>query len=315
MFLYNDRRKKKTLVEILYIGSKGGNILEALLRPIYQERASDPDTLGIILVEKREEVSPITDTFDSILFILTKNEEQPIFTKHYTFHNQKAALHIISEKQLRKWLLLGTNPKLVDWLLNGRVVFDRNEFVEEMRQELYDFPINGRKIRMGIEFAKLTRRYLEGKLFFEQMNYLDAYNQIVDSLHHLARLAVFENGMHPEVMVWKQVKQLDPSIYKLYDELVSSEESLEKRLELLFLASEFLIHSRTKDGAHHILEVLATKDYWTIQEVHEQEELKNYSVDLEVFIEFLVEKGFIMIEKKATKSTDIMHRYYKVEVK
>jgi len=286
--------------------------LEALLRPIYQERASDPNTLGIIFVEKREEVSPITDTFDSILFILTKESEHPIFTKHYTFNDKKAAMHVITERQLKKWLLLGTNPKLVDWLLNGRVIFDRNEYIEELKKELQEFPINGRKVRMGIEFAKLSKRYLEGKQFFEQLNYLDAYNHIVESLHHLARLAVFEHGMHPEVMVWKQVKQLDPSIYKLYDELVSSEESIEKRLELLFLASEFLIHSRIKEGAQHILEVLASKDFWTIQEIHEQEELKNYSVDLEVFIEFLVEKGFISIEKQPTKSNEIMHRYYKV---
>ncbi|MEK4487122.1 nucleotidyltransferase-like protein [Psychrobacillus sp. FSL H8-0484] len=287
--------------------------MEALLRPIYQERASDPNTLGIILVEKREEVSPMTDTFDSILFIITSESNQPVYTKHYTYNDKKAALHIFTQKQLRKWLILGTNPKMVDWLINGRVVFDRNEYLEALKQELYEFPISERKARMGIEFAKLSRRYLEGKLFFEQLNFLDAYNHIVDSLHHLARLAVFENGMHPEIMVWKQVKQLDPSIYKLYDELISSEESLEKRLELLFLASDFLIHSRTKDGAQHILEVLSLKEFWTIQEIHEQEELKNYSVDLEVFIEFLVDKGFILIEKQPTKSNEIMHRYYKIK--
>ncbi|MFJ8066548.1 nucleotidyltransferase-like protein [Psychrobacillus sp. NPDC096426] len=287
--------------------------MEALLRPIYQERASDPNTIGIISVEKREEVSPITDTFDSILLIVTLEAEKPIFTKHYSYDEKKTAMHIITEKQLRKWLLVGTNPKLVDWIINGRVVFDRNEYVENLKKELYDFPINGRKVRMGIEFAKLSRRYMEGKVFFEQLNYLDAYNHIVDSLHHLARLAVFENGMHPEVMVWKQVKQLDPAIYKLYDELISSKESLEKRLELLFLASEFLIHSRTKDGAQHILEVLSSKEFWAIQEIHEQEELKKYSVDLEVFIEFLVDKGFILIEEQTTKSNKIMHRYYKVK--
>lgn len=287
--------------------------MEALLRPIYQERASDPDTIGIISIEKREEVSPITDTFDSILLIVALEAEQPIFTKHYSYDDKKAAMHIVTEKQLRKWLLVGTNPKLVDWILNGRVVFDRNEYIENLKKELDDFPLNSRKVRMGIEFAKLSRRYMEGKVFFEQLNYLDAYNHIVDSLHHLARLAVFENGMHPEVMVWKQVKQLDPAIYKLYDELISSKESLEKRLELLFLASEFLIHSRTKNGAQHILEVLSTKEFWTIQEIHEQEELKKYSVDLEVFIEFLVDKGFILIEKQTTKSNEIMHRCYKVK--
>lgn len=288
--------------------------MEALLRPIYQERASDPNTLGIFVIEKREEVSPITDTFDSILLIITKESSQPVFTKHYYFQNKKAALHIVTERQLNKWLVIGSNPKVVDWILNGRVVFDRNEYIDRLKYELDEFPTSARKIRMGIEFSKLCRSYLKAKLFFEELNYLDAYYHIVNSLHHLARLAVFEKGMHPEVVVWKQVKQLDPSIYKLYDELITSEETIEKRLELLFLASEFLIHSRTKDGAGHILDVLSQKEFWTIQDIHEHEELKNYSVDLEVFIEFLVEKGLILIEEQPTKSNLIMHRYYKVKL-
>lgn len=286
--------------------------MEALLRPIYQERASDPNTLGILHIQKKEKVSPLTDTFDSILLVITKDAERPIFTKHYSYYDEKAALHIITEKQLQKWLTLGKNPKLVDWLLNGRILFDRNEFIMHLKKELDEFPERGRKIRMGIEFARLTRRYLEGKVFYDQQNYLDAYNELIDSLHHLARLAIFERGMHPEVLVWKQVKVLDPAIYKLYDELVSSSEPLQKRVELLFLASDFLIHSRTKEAAMHIKEVLAEKPYWSIQEIHEQEELKNYSTDLEVYIEFLVEKGIIYIEEHETKSSQIMHRYYRV---
>ena len=101
--------------------------------------------------------------------------------------------------------------------------------------------------------------------------------------------------------------------YKLYEELITSEESIEKRLELLFLASEFLIHSRTADGARHIISVMSKKEYWTIQELHEQEELKNYSVDLEVFVEFLISKGYIFVEKVETKGNRIFHRYYKIE--
>lgn len=287
--------------------------MEQILRPIYQERASQPNTLGVILVEKREKVSQITDTFDSILLILVKDANQPVFTKHYTFNDKKAAMHLVTEKQLRKWLLLGTNRKIVDWIFYGRVMFDRNEFVQELKLELKDFPFYGRKIKMGIEFAKLIRRYLEAKVFFEQKNYMDAYNHIVDSLHHLARLAVFENGMHPEVTVWSQVKVIEPAIYKLYEELLSSDEPIDKRLELLILASEFLIHSRTKDGSQHILEVMSHKNHWMIQELHEQEELRNYSVNLEVFIEFLVEKGYIQVDQIETKSDKIYHRYYKVE--
>ncbi|MFD1864669.1 nucleotidyltransferase-like protein [Planococcus sp. FY231025] len=287
--------------------------MEQILRPIYQERASQESTLGVVLVEKREKVSPITDTFDSILLIITKENETSVYTKHYTYLDKKAAMHIVTEKQLKKWLLLGTNRKIVDWLFHGRIVYDRNEFMANLKTELKDYPFYGRKIKMGMEFSKLIRRYLEGKVFFEGKHYLDAYHHIVESLHHLARLAVLENGLPPEVTVWAQVKQMEPAIYKLYEELVLSDEALEKRLELLFLASEFLIHSRTRDGAQHIREVMEQKDRWTIQELHEQEELRNYSSNLEVLIEFLIEKDLISVENVKTKSDEIFHRYYYVE--
>lgn len=287
--------------------------MEQILRPIYQERASQESTLGVILVEKREKVSPITDTFDSILLIVTKENDTPVFTKHYTYLDKKAAMHIVTEKQLQKWLLLGTNRKIVDWLFHGRVVYDRNEYMENLKRELKDYPFNGRKIKMGLEFAKLIRRYLEGKVFFEEKNYMDAYHHIVESLHHLARLAVLENGLPPEVTVWNQVKQMEPAIYKLYEELILSDEVIEKRLELLFLASEFYIHSRTQDGAQHIREVMEQQEKWTIQELHEQEELRNYSSNLEVFIEFLVDKELLSAGSTKTKSDGIFHRYYYVE--
>lgn len=286
--------------------------MEQVLRPIYQERASFPETLGVILVEKRGKEDPITDTFDSILLIITADDEIPIFTKHYTDGNEKAAMHIISEKQLRKWLVLGSKRKVVDWLYYGRVYFDRNEFVEKLRKELQEYPFYGRDIKMGLEFSKLVRGYMEGKTFFEEGNYMDAYHHVVKSLHHLARLAIIENGLFPEVTVWSQVKKIDPAIYKLYEELIMSEEPLEKRLELLFLASEFFIHNRTNDGARHIREVMATRQSWTIQELHEHEEVRMYSIDLEVFIEFLIDKGLIHVVQSDSKNELIFHRDYKI---
>jgi hypothetical protein len=108
------------------------------------------------------------------------------------------------------------------------------------------------------------------------------------------------------------VKRIDPAIYKLYEELIMSEEPLEKRLELLFLASEFFIHNRTPDGALHISEVMATQELWTIQQLHEHEETRMYSVDLEVFIEFLTDKGFIHVVQSDSKNELIFHRDYKV---
>jgi hypothetical protein len=287
--------------------------MEHVLRPIYQERASHPNTLGVILINKRADEITMTDTFDSVLLIIVKEAEQPIFSKHYLYGESKMVMHIVTESRLRKWLFIGSNRKLVDWIFFGKVLFDRNEFVYHLRSELQEFPFYGRKIKTGIQFSKLIRRYNEGKAFFERENYLDAYSHVVDSLHHLGRLSIIDSGLYPEVTVWSQVKKIEPAIYKLYEELVTSNESLKKRLELLFLASEFLINSRTHDGAHHIVEVMLEKDLWTIQELHDHVELSYYSTDLEVFVEYLIDKGYIQVEPVISKTDSIFHRLYKVD--
>jgi len=155
--------------------------MEQVLRSIYQERASDTDTLCVILVEKREEVDPITDTFAALLLIITSNNEVPIYTKHYSAGIRKATMHVISEDQLRKWLLIGSKRKVVDWIYHGKILFDRNEYVENLKKELQESNYLDRKIKMGLEFSKLIRSYIEGKSFLEQENYMDAYNHVVNS--------------------------------------------------------------------------------------------------------------------------------------
>lgn len=287
--------------------------MEHILRPIYQERASQSNTSGVILIDKKEDEDILTDTFDTVLLIIVKEADHPVFSKHYLYEEKKMVMHIITQEQVRKWLLLGTNKKIVDWIFFGKVLFDRNEFLLQLRKELQEFPFEGRKIKKGIQFAKLIRRYLEGKKFFEHENYLDAFSHVMESLHYLGRLSVIDNGLYPEVTVWSQVKKIEPAIYKLYEELITSNEPIDKRLELLFLASEFLIHSRTHDGAQHIVEVMLTQDVWTIQELHDHEELINYSSNLEVFVEYLIDKGYIQVEPVIAKNEAVFHRHYKVD--
>lgn len=287
--------------------------METILRPIYQERASQENTLGILQIEKKERVTTLTDTFDVILLMIVREQETPVYVKHYQYEGKKAALHIVSEQQLREWMLLGSNRKVIEWIYDGKILFDRNEYLEALRVELHDFPFYGRKMKIGLEFAKLIRRYMDGRAFFETGQYLDAYNHIIHSLHHLARLSIIEHGFHPELTVWNQVKQIEPEIFKLYNELVKSEESIEKRLELLFLASEFLIYSRTAVGASHLIELMKEKTQWSIDELLNHPEIIYYGVDISILIEYLIEKDFIQTIDLETKSNDLYHRYYKVK--
>lgn len=287
--------------------------MEDILRPIYQERASSASTLGILMIEKKEYRTDITDSFDYILLVINDNNETSLLVKHYSHKGKKAALYVVSMVQIQEWLLLGSNRKLIEWLHNGKIIFDRNENIAELKQEIMDFPFYGRKLKKGLEFAKLIRRYVDGKSFFETGHFLDAYNHIVHSLHHLARLEIIDSGFYPEVTVWEQVKHIEPQIYKLYEELIMSEESLEKRLELLFLASEFLIYSRTNTGTQHFIEVLSTSEEpWTIAQMLEHSELKYYSVDLVVMIEYLIEKKIVAVVDVPTKGNELYHRLYRI---
>lgn len=286
--------------------------MENLLRPIYQERASHPDTLAIVMIEKRNQTSPLTDNLDVALLVIVKEAKQPVYIKHYEFDNQKASLNIVTDEQIQEWILLGTNRRIVEWILNGKVLFDRNEYLSQLVDRLKAFPFSERRLKIGLEYGKLIRRYLEGKVFFESKQFLDAYNHIVHALHHLARLEVIDHGFYPEVTVWNQVRQMEPQVYKLYKELVESEESLEKRLELLFLASDFLIHSKSEIGAGHLLGILSEKEVWHYAELLEHSEAKHYSVDLSVLLEFLVDKDFVEVVKIETKGQRIFHRGYSV---
>lgn len=282
--------------------------MEKILEHIYQEAEQLPDTLGILKVNKQ--ISPLTDTYDVIIVVVSEVESLDI-SKQYQYGNEKIAVYTVTNQQIKDWILRGTNRKMIGWIHGGQIVYDKNNYLYNIRRELSDFPFYERKIKLGIEFAKLIRRYMIGKSFFETGQYIDTYNHMIHCLHHLARLVVIEKGFHPELTVWSQVKALDPEIFKLYKELVTSDESTEKRLELLFIASDFLIHTRTISGASHLMELLEEQDQWSMNEIKAHPEANYYGIDLELLIEYLVDKDFIEVIEVETTLPGLFERYYR----
>ncbi|WP_188207329.1 nucleotidyltransferase-like protein [Alkalibacillus aidingensis] len=285
--------------------------MEDVLRPIYQERASRQNTLGVLLLEKSDSHNSVTDHFDCILLILVRDAEDDWYVKHYEFGDKKAAMHIVDEKLLHRWIETSGYRKVVEWLIKGTIVFDRNEYLAKLKDELRDFPERKRQLRKTIEFAKLIRSYSECKELFQSKHYLDANSLMIRSLHYLARLAVLEKGFHPEIMVWNQVKRIDPEVYKLYEELMESDEPVKKRIELMMLASDFAIHSRAEQGAAHLLDIMRSQEEpWTYGELKIHPEIQHYTLDLSILIEYLVERNIVETKLVETKGKNIYHRKY-----
>lgn len=285
--------------------------MDDLLRQLYQDRSSDEHTLGIIAMEKRKLQDANTDYFDEVLLVILDSSKLKWEIKHYEYQDKKVAMHLVNTEQLQDWLLNSSNRRVVDWLVNGNVIFDRNEYMKEFRQQMREFPIEERKLKIGVEFSKLIRRFTDGKGLFHEGHYLDSYNHIVHALHHLARLSVIEHGFYPEVTVWQQVKQIEPEIHKLYSELVTGSETIDKKLELLLIANEFELMTKTKLGSAHLLQIMNNKDSpWTIEELKQQVSVKDYLLDLSIMLEYLVQKGYVDVVKVETKGKSIYHRQY-----
>ncbi|WP_100406421.1 nucleotidyltransferase-like protein [Bacillus solitudinis] len=284
------------------------------LRQLYQDRAGEPDTFAISVLEKDHSPLSNTDGFDAIILLIKKNPQVDWHVKHYLVQGKTVAFHDLSQAMMHHSLIAGNQRRLVDWLVNGKIVFDRNEFLQGVKERIDSFPPGDRSKKMTIQFAKMIRRFEEGKKLFQCDHHFDAFSNMMHALHHLARLAVIHQGFYPEVTVWEQVKYIEPETYKLYQELLNSKESLDKRIELLILATEFAIHSKVHVGSQHLLSLLESRSgSWSISELMQLQEVDDYKIDLELMMNYLLEKRFVSVDCKPSKSKGIDHLYYKAK--
>lgn len=286
----------------------GGEQMEYNLRAIYQPWASRQTTKGILLVDDLD----LCRAFDLVFLVVTDSDFKKQITNTYFYEENRILLYVIPDSQLREWVLAGTNKIIIEWFLYGKVIFDRNDFLHQFIQELKDFPFYERKVKLGIEFARLICNYKDGKALYQKQQYLDAYTYLLQSLQHLGKIAVIEKGLLPKTGVWKQVKRIEPEICKMYDEIINNDEQLSKRLELIILALEFFIHKKIELCTTHLLDVLKTKDQWTLQEIVMLSEFRHYSYEIVPLIEFLVEKNYISV---VLDGDNMIERRYSVKNK
>lgn len=271
---------------------------------------NDEHTLGLVFVEKEFQNENNLE-FDAVLIKITNGLDEQSVLSHFNIGSKSIELQVVNEKQISQSLISGHSRRLIEWLMKGEIIIEKNDCITELRKSIVEFPINNRRYKIAVEFSKLIQRYSDGKQLFNRGHFLDAFNSILHSLHHLARISVIEHGIYPEVTVWKQVKHLEPEVYKLYEEMVTGEESLKKRIELLLIAINFAIASKTKLGASHLLEVMEeVSEPWSIEKLLNHNDLKGYGCDLAFLIEYLVQKGVIDIVKEETDIKNVFLRLY-----
>jgi len=250
--------------------------------------------IGLMSIDNPYRYNPLIDGLDLLLLAVMERDDPERRVEHVRADGKRVQLRSMTPEVLEQWIAGIDNRSIIPWLVRGEILFDRDRYLEGIKQRLADFPEELRKQKLIAEFAAFLRTNLQAKQDLQDGNVLDAHSSILSSLHHWAHIALIEEGIHPELTVWAQMRHVNPGIYKLYEELTVSPESLEKRVQLVLLACDFHVMSKMRSCCQLLLEVMDSREEpWSVMELHSHPSLKQLRLDLSLLLQKLVLRGYI----------------------
>ncbi len=254
----------------------------------------DRHVRSVLVVENPNKITPLVDGYDLLFLIISENKDPINHTSHYIKENYRIQERRIRPEGLEAWIVNGTNRSIIQWIIQGEILLDRETYLEDLRHRLLEFPQWMREQKLLIEFSMFLRTYLQSRDYLQEGHTLDAYSQILEALHHWARIVIIEAGIHPEVTVWNQVRKINAGVYKLYEELTLSKETLEQRVELVLLASEFSAMSKMASCCALLMRILESRDTpWSAMELKQHPDLQQLHIELAIILKKLVKKSLI----------------------
>jgi hypothetical protein len=255
---------------------------------------NEPDLVGLAVIENPYPYNPLVDGLDSLVLVVMTNDVSHNETEHVQIENKRILIRTISTNIMKEWLAIGENRNIIEWLVQGEILLDSDGYLSSVRENLLQFPQELRSQKQFAEFAGFLRTYLQAKQDLIDGNLLDAYSHTLTALHHWAHIVLIEEGRHPELTVWKQLKRVHPGIYKLYEELTVSPETLEQRVQLVMLGCEFSVMNKMKTSCALLIDILGSREEpWSIAELQAHSSIHILHIDLSLIIQKLVKREYI----------------------
>lgn len=234
--------------------------------------------------------------FELLILVICDDEEDIAGSRieHCVSGTAHYQMRYMGRNELTRWVISGENQEIVQCFLHGEIIWDEGGKVASLRNELIGFGNELRDRRKLKEFAKFLRTYVEAKQYARECDFMDAYYSVLQALKHYARIELIDQGIVPEHSVWEQSRSLNTVVYRLFDELTDSKETLEQRIELVLLACEFSVMSRMEDCCNILLRILGSRrEAWSIQELIAMPELAHVKKELPMLIRKLVYRSLV----------------------
>jgi hypothetical protein len=254
----------------------------------------DKRVISITAVDNPTQLPVLTDGFDVLLLIITNDSLMNNHFINYSRDDVRIQERWVDPTSLEHWIRNGDNRNIIHWLLRGEILLDQNTYLEGLRHRMLEFPVDLREHKLLIEFSIFLRKYLRSKEYILDEHLLDAYNNILEALHHWARIVIIEEGYHPEITVWRQIRTINPGVYKLYEELTMSKETIKQRVQLVLLACEFSVMSKMERCCKALVRIMEQREQpWGSDELLRHPDLVEIKVELPLLLNKLVKKSLI----------------------
>ncbi|SDX43890.1 nucleotidyltransferase-like protein [Paenibacillus sp. CF384] len=265
--------------------------IKAYFKTIFEHNEA---LISLAAIDNPVPYNPMIDGLDLLLLVVSTQNDPNRGIEHVRIGEDRVQIRTVSPVMLEQWTTGGENRSIIQWLVRGEILVDRDNYLFNLRESLLSFPASLRGQKELVEFSHFIRSYLQAKQDLQDNNLLDAYSNVLTALHHWAHIAFIEEGVHPELTVWRQMRRFNPGIYKLYEELTISPESLEKRVQLVLLACEFSVMSKMKSSCGLLFSILGSREEpWSVMELQTHPHLKDLHMDLSLLLQKLVMRGYI----------------------
>ncbi|WP_313731786.1 nucleotidyltransferase-like protein [Cohnella nanjingensis] len=255
----------------------------------------DEALIGLMLIKNLYAYQTLIDGMDRlVLAVYDHLPDASAEAEHWMWEDTRIQVRRVTPERLDAAIVRGEQRGIIQWLVQGEVLFDKAGYLERTKRRLDEWPAEMKEQKLLCEYSRYLRTYLHAKQDLKDGQVMDAYTNILASLNYWAHIALIEDGMHPELTVWEQMRRVNPGIYKLYEELTASQETLEQRVHLVLLAVEFSVLTKMKSSCALLTRILADRQQpWSVSELQRHSQLAGLSLDLSLMLQKLAMRGYI----------------------
>lgn len=251
--------------------------------------------IGLILNANVFTYQPMIDGMNRLCVLIKSEVEPGREIEHYIREGVRIQVKRVTRGQFEDLLLNRDSHNMVQLLSQGEILIDHDGYLSDLRSRLIEWSPLFREQKLLCEFSKFARTYLQAKQDIKDGQVLDAYANVMASLHNWAHLVLIEAGMHPELTVWEQLRSVNPGVYKLFEELTTSQETVEQRVQLLLLACEFSVLTKMESSCSLLIRIVGSRsEPWSPAELKQHPHLAGLAIDVSLLLQKLTKRGCIL---------------------